>query len=220
MKLKAVLFGSIGTVVETSNIQRKCFNQAFKINGLDWYWTKKMYQKMLKKTGGEKRVRKFSLERKILINAKNIRNLKTKLFNNYLKKNKLKPRSGVIRLIKYCKYKKIKVAFVTSTTKNNVDAVFISLNNYIKKSDFDYIGHNKIIKNFKNKSDIYKNCLKKLNLLPKDCIAIEDTEISLKYALKANLRCVAFPGDFHQTGKYINSLAKVKSLQPKEIISL
>ena len=59
---KAVIFGSIGTVLETSDIQRKSFNKAFKKFGLNWYWSKKIYKSMLKKPGGEKRVRKYSLE--------------------------------------------------------------------------------------------------------------------------------------------------------------
>ena len=215
MAIKAILFGSIGTIVETSNIQRNCFNSAFKILGLKWYWNKKLYQSMLKKSGGEKRVKKFSLEKKTFVNAKKIRNLKTLIFNNFLKKNKLKPRAGVINVIKYCKKNKIKICFVTSTTKNNIDAVFISLNKYLKKSDFDYIGHNKIIKNFNNKTDIYLHCLKKLKLRNKDCLAIEDTEISFKYAKKAKLRCVAFPGDYHRSGKYKDSFIKVKRLNSK-----
>jgi beta-phosphoglucomutase-like phosphatase (HAD superfamily) len=38
MKYKALLFGSIGTLIESSNIQRNSFNEAFKEAGLDWYW--------------------------------------------------------------------------------------------------------------------------------------------------------------------------------------
>ena len=45
MAIKAILFGSIGTIVETSNIQRNCFNSAFKNSGLKWYWSKKLYPK-------------------------------------------------------------------------------------------------------------------------------------------------------------------------------
>ena len=86
---------------------------------------------------------------------------------------------------------------------------------YLKKSDFDYIGHNKIIKKFNNKTDIYLHCLKKLKLSNKDCLAIEDTEISLKYAKKAKLRCVAFPGDYHRSGKYKDSFIKVRRLNSK-----
>ena len=36
--MKSILFGSIGSVVESSEIQRKAFNAAFKEFGLEWYW--------------------------------------------------------------------------------------------------------------------------------------------------------------------------------------
>ena len=54
--MKAVIFGSIGTLVETSDIQRQSFNQAFKTLDLDWYWDKDNYKKLLKKSGGANRV--------------------------------------------------------------------------------------------------------------------------------------------------------------------
>ena len=47
--MKAIIFGSIGTLVETSDIQRQSFNYAFKEVGLDWYWDKSNYKKLLKK---------------------------------------------------------------------------------------------------------------------------------------------------------------------------
>ena len=56
---------------------------------------------------------------------------------------------------------------------------------------------------------------KKLKVRNKDCLAIEDTEISFKYAKKAKLRCVAFPGDYHRSGKYKDSFIKVKRLNSK-----
>ena len=33
--MKAILFGSIGTLIETSDLQREAFNEAFKEAGLD-----------------------------------------------------------------------------------------------------------------------------------------------------------------------------------------
>ena len=144
MTIKAVLFGSIGTIIETSDIQRNCFNQAFQKVGLNWHWSKTIYKSMLKKPGGEKRVRKYSLENNTFANAKEIRNLKTFIFNNYLKKNKTKPRPGVLDIINYCKRNNIKIGFVTSTTKNNIDSVFLSTGKYLSKKDFNYIGNNNL----------------------------------------------------------------------------
>ena len=53
---KALFFGSIGSIVETSDLQRKSFNQAFIKSGLNWHWTKKEYKKLLNKSGGEDRI--------------------------------------------------------------------------------------------------------------------------------------------------------------------
>ena len=213
MTIKAVLFGSIGTIIETSDIQRNCFNQAFQKVGLNWYWSKKIYKSMLKKPGGEKRVRKYSLENNTSTNAKKIRNLKTLIFNNYLKKNKIKPRPGVLDIISYCKRNKIKIGFATSTTKNNIDSVFLSTVKYLKKKDFNYIGNTTGNKNIKSKLEVYKHCLKKLKLKNDECIAIEDTEISLKSAVKAKIKCIAFPGDFHTDSKFKNSQIRVRKLK-------
>ena len=52
MSYKAVLFGSIGTLAETSDLQRDAFNEAFKISGLDWFWDEDIYRKLLSKSGG------------------------------------------------------------------------------------------------------------------------------------------------------------------------
>jgi len=44
MNYKAILFGSIGTLIETSDLQRESFNEAFKEAGLDWYWDQEDYE--------------------------------------------------------------------------------------------------------------------------------------------------------------------------------
>ena len=102
---KALFFGSIGSIVETSDIQRKAFNEAFKRKNLNWIWTRKIYQKLLKKSGGKDRISNYALQKKISVDEIKLRELKTKIFNNYLKKNKLSPRPGVKKIIKICKKK-------------------------------------------------------------------------------------------------------------------
>ena len=79
-----MLFGSIGTLVETSEIQRKSFNEAFKKKGLNWYWTKEEYIKLLNKSGGSDRIKEYAKKKNTKVNAKQLRDLKTKLFNNCL----------------------------------------------------------------------------------------------------------------------------------------
>ena len=83
MSYKAVLFGSIGTLAETSDLQRDAFNEAFKISGLDWFWDEDIYRKLLSKSGGTSRINDYAKDTSIEIDGKKIRNLKTKIFNNF-----------------------------------------------------------------------------------------------------------------------------------------
>ena len=151
---KAIIFGSIGTVLETSDIQRKSFNKAFKKFGLNWYWSINEYKKLLTVSGGETRLSNYAKMKNIKINTLKIRNLKTKFFNNYLKRNKLKPRAGVINVIKFCKKNNIKLGFASSTSINNIDSIFFALKNTIRKKDFDFIGNSKFVSK-KNLTQIY-----------------------------------------------------------------
>ena len=92
---KSLLFGSIGSIVETSEIQRKSFNEAFKQYGLEWNWTNREYQNLLSKSGGKDRILRYAKKKKKIVDSAYLRNLKNKIFNNYLKKNHLKLRPGV-----------------------------------------------------------------------------------------------------------------------------
>ena len=211
-KYKALLFGSIGTIVETSEIQRKSFNSAFRIAGLKWNWTKEIYKKLLNKSGGEERILRYAKQTKKNVNSKNIIKLKTKIFNRYLKKNKLKLRTGVKEIIKYCKKQEIKLAFVSSTSKNNINSIFFCLRDSLNKKDFDFIGNSKLVKKPKPSGEIYKLALKKLRLKPKECIAIEDTQVSLNSAIKARLKCFIFPGNFHRSKKFNGAFKEISKI--------
>ena len=210
IKYKAVLFGSIGTIIETSDLQRKAFNQAFKKNNLNWLWTKKIYKDLLNKSGGKDRISNYAFQKKISVDAELLRNLKTKIFNEYLKKKKLKPRPGVKQLVNDCKKKGIKLALVTSTTNDNINSIFFCLKKSLNKKDFDFIGNSKIIKKPKPFPDIYKFALKNLKLKANQCIAIEDSQESLNSAIRANIKCLIFPGEFHTSKKFKGALKKIK----------
>ena len=211
-KYKALLFGSIGTIVETSEIQRKSFNSAFKIAGLKWNWTKEIYKNLLNKSGGEERILRYAKQTKSNVNSKNIRKLKTKIFNRYLKKNKLKLRPGVKEIIKYSKKNQIKLALVTSTTLDNINSIFFCLRENLNKKDFNFIGNSTLVKKPKPSAKIYKLALKKLRLSPKECIAIEDTQESLNSALKAKLKCFIFPGKFHRSKKFNGAFKEINKI--------
>jgi len=215
---KALLFGSIGSIVETSEIQRRSFNKAFKKSGLEWNWTKREYLSLLNKSGGKDRISRYAKKKKDLVNSVYLRNLKTKIFNNYLKKNQIKLRPGVKNLISLCKKESVKIAFVSSTSLNNINAILYSLRNTISKRDFNFIGNAKFVKKLKPNPDIYFYTLKKLKLKANECIAVEDTQESLNSARRAKIKCVIFPGKFHSSRKFIGAYKKVYRLNKNIIL--
>ena len=212
MKIKAILFGSIGTLVETSDIQRESFNNAFEITGLSWKWGEDEYRELLKKSGGARRIKEYGDRQNILIDGKKIRDLKTKIFNEYLNKNNLQPREGVVDIIKFAKKNKLKLGFASSTTKNNINSIFNTLKKSINKKEFDFIGNNEMVLREKPYPDIYEYSLQFLNIEAEECFAIEDTEESLKSAIAANIRCIAFPGKYHTENKFKGSYKLVNKL--------
>ena len=210
--MKAVLFGSIGTLIETSDIQRESFNQAFKEAGLDWYWDQEDYTKLLKKSGGTKRIEDFAEKNNTNVDAKKIRERKTQIYNEKINSTIISPREGVLDILEYALKNNIKIGFVTSTTLNNIESVFKTLSNQIKKNQFDFIGNNTLIKDEKPAPDIYLKALNSLELESSECIAIEDTVESALSAYKAKIKCIAFPGLFHIDDDFSFCLKKLDKL--------
>jgi len=214
MKLKAILFGSIGTLIETSEIQRRAFNQAFSEAKLGWDWDVEAYREMLTKSGGLERIQDFANQCGTLVDVNQLHQRKTEIFNTFMNEKSIPLRSGVSNLISSAKDHGLKLGFVTATSEANVNAVFRTLSDNIVRSDFNFISNGSMITKPKPSPDIYQKALTMLCLDPQECIAIEDTAISMKAALAANIRCIAFPGEFAQENDFNGAQSITKKLTP------
>ena len=212
MNYKVILFGSIGTLLETSELQRTAFNQAFSENGLDWNWNQAQYQNLLKKSGGRQRIEDYAAQQGVEVDAKKLHDKKTKIFDDLMVSGNVLLRPGVANLIEQALDNGIKLAFVTSTSKDNVDAVFQALKNQLNRSNFSFIGNDKMVSNSKPKPDIYLKALSELNLEAQDCIAIEDTEVSMQSALAASIKCIGFPGAFAKDNDFSSAILVTDNL--------
>ena len=201
--MKSLLFGSIGSLVECSEIQRKAFNEAFKEFGVNWYWNVANYIKMLQKPGGLNRLIEYSKNELNSDDAKQIYLLKIKHFK-LLSENNLMPRSGVLEVIQYALKHNIKIGFITTTTKDTVDIVINKLSKYIDFSKFDLITHDNFVTNRKPDPEIYKLALKKLGAIHSSSIAIENTLESCNSSINAKIQTLCYPGEYTIYGE--NSL--------------
>ena len=212
MNYKAILFGSIGTLIETSELQRNAFNQAFSENGLDWNWNPAQYQDLLKKSGGRQRIEDFAAQQGIEVDASKLHDEKTKIFDELMVDGGVLLRPGVANFIDQALDNEIKLAFVTSTSKDNVDAVFQALKNQLNSSNFSFIGNDKMVSNTKPSPDIYLKALSELNLKAEGCVAIEYTEVSMQSALAASIKCIGFPGAFAKDNDFSSAILVTDNL--------
>ncbi len=200
--MRGVLFGSIGTLIETSDIQRMSFNQAFKEENLNWYWNFKTYKKLLKKNGGIKRIEYYATQKRVVVNAEQVWKRKTNIFNKIIETKRFSPREGVLNIIKHAKNNNIQIGLVSSTSKKNIDTIFKALGGQISRNEFNFIGDNDLITKPKPEPDIYLKALEIMHLKKNECIAIEDSVESAKSAINAGIRCIAFPGKYHRDDNF------------------
>jgi HAD superfamily hydrolase (TIGR01509 family) len=214
MTVKAIFFGSIGTLVETSELQRSAFNHAFAEAELDWNWNIDTYKRLLTKSGGRNRIQDYAIERGIEVDANILHQRKTELFDAAMADSNVPLRSGVSDVIQFATQNNIKLAFVTSTSQANIDAVFSALSSQIQRDDFAFIGNDSIVTKPKPNPEIYTKALSDLGLSTQSCIAVEDTESSMQAALTSGIRCIAFPGAYAAAQNFNGALLTTSCLLP------
>ena len=190
--MSAILFGSISTVADTSELQRESFNQAFRAHGLDWRWDRDDYRAMLSKSGGQTRIADYADSLGETVDAKAVHETKSKLFQQNLASTHLTPRAGVVDTIKDARSNGWKVGFVTTTSRANIAALLESLSPDIQAEDFDVIVDSSSVDEPKPDEAAYSFALQNLDEMPGNCVAIEDNADGVKAALAAGVACVAF----------------------------
>lgn len=190
--MKAVLIGSIGALTETSEIQRRCFNQALEEFDTNLHWNIGSYCELLKTPGGLARLTAHGISEHT---AKNIHERKQQLFADAIQ-GQIQPRDGILELIAECHKQKIAVGFVTTTTKTTLNAIMTALSSQIAFSQFALITTADAVIRPKPHSDIYHYALSKLGLAETDVIAIEDSYANVLAAQGAGLSCLFTPGDY------------------------
>lgn len=198
MPKTTLMFGSIGTVMETSDVQRRAYNQALKEAGLSWVWTREIYSELLNQSGGQERLAMLASATGAKLSAREIEAIhsrKTKLACEELVFKHTALRPGVAELIKWAKARRMLLAFVTTTYQPNIDAIFRSANGAILESDFDYIGSRSSVSLGKPSPEAYLTALGHLQISANQAIAIEDTAASVMSAKRAGLQVVCTPGE-------------------------
>ena len=91
MSPSAVLLGSISSVVDTSELQRRAFNEAFSRHGLDWEWDRdalRVHAREQRRRGPHRRVRAVARR---AVDADAVHATKSEIFQEALGRRRCAP---------------------------------------------------------------------------------------------------------------------------------
>lgn len=191
--MPAVLFGSIGTIAETSEMQRKAYNDAFAEHGLNWTWNREEYQRLLPQSGGRDRVADYAKTRGETVDADAVHQSKSRLFQQALRSASVEARPGVVDTIKRAKADGLKIGLVTTTSHENIEALTEAATG-LDASDFDVIVDATKVQTPKPDKVPYVWALEQLGEQPGACVAVEDNAYGVQAATAAGVPVFAFPG--------------------------
>lgn len=230
MAKSALLLGSIGVIAETSDIQRRAYNQALREAGLDWNWDRDTYAELLEQAGGKERLAMLSAATATGLTQAQIDTIharKTELACAEIAEASVRPRPGIVALLRLAKTRSMKTAFVTTTYRPNIDAIFAAFGDTLRPEEFDYIGTRAEVVHGKPAPDAYRAALVALGVSADDALAVEDTAVSLTSSKRAGIVTVATPGDitagqdFWQADLIVDALADAQgSLDPRVLALL
>ena len=198
MTLKAILLGSIGTVAETSDIQRRAYNQALAEAGVDWHWDPETYRKLLTEPGGKRRLARLSAAEGCALSDSQVDAIharKTAIACAEVA-NGIDLRPGVGDLIEQAVEQDIPLAFVTSTYRPNIDAIATGAGGALPLERFAIVLTAEDCRRSKPAPDVYLAALERLGIDASETIAIEDSAASVSAAKAAGIYTIATPGRY------------------------
>lgn len=193
--MTALLLGSISTLADTSEIQRDAFNRAFAQHGLDWEWGQEEYRGLLQGNGGKDRVADYARERGQDVDAAAVHATKSELYQAALAEADIAPRDGVVETIRQAQEAGTKVALVTTTSRDNIDALGRALAAHLDLSGLDLVVDASQVDASKPAPAAYRYALQQLGEEPGACVAVEDNVGGVQAANAAGVASVAFPNE-------------------------
>lgn len=218
MHLQAIIFGGIGTLVETSELQRESFNRAFEEAGLGWHWERDQYRSLLSVAGGKNRIRHFggqddALDERTVVS---LHTRKTELFQQAMADVELSPRAGVQKLINKALNTDTRLAIASTTSEMNI--VALAAASGLDLGHFDVIVHRDLVTSRKPDPEAYAYCLRILGITAREALAIEDSDSGVQSALGAGLTCFALPGANTAGQDYDDATLVTHSLENFDVV--
>lgn len=185
--IKGLIFDMDGLILDTETISNKLLIDIFSKYDIN------LNEEIISKTIGLEKKKAIKVFEEYLgdnIPIKDIINLHKKIVNDYLEKNGVPVKLGLIELLNYLDEEKIKKVIATSSYRKVAENVLIRANVYNR---FDDIICGDEIKESKPSPDIFLKALEKLNLSADEVIVLEDSRMGILAAHRAKIKSIMIP---------------------------
>ena len=185
--IKGLIFDMDGLILDTETISNKLLIDIFSKYDIN------LNEEIISKTIGLEKKKAIKVFEEYLgdnIPIKDIINLHKKVVNDYLEKNGVPVKLGLIELLNYLDEEKIKKVVATSSYRKVAENVLIRANVYNR---FDDIICGDEIKESKPLPDIFLKALEKLNLPADEVIVLEDSRMGILASHRAKIKSIMIP---------------------------
>jgi HAD superfamily hydrolase (TIGR01509 family) len=226
--LDALILDVDGTLAETEELHRLCFNRAFEEAGLPWSWSVDDYRRLLATTGGRERIFRFlgevEPERAAALSGHEdpfVRTLharKTELYAKAVRHGEVALCPGIAELVRRARELGIALAIATTTSRANVEALLDAHAEALPRAWFSVLvcGEDTVRK--KPDPEVYRLALERLGVRPDRALAVEDSRNGVLAAKGAGVPVVAIPSlytagdDFSAADFLLSSAAELVPL--------
>jgi len=210
MKLEALLFDVDGTLVDTEELHRQSFNQAFLEFDLGWDWNPDLYMELLAVSGGVHRIASYidtlglSAAEKTRLRGiiPAVHRAKTRNYGELLDNRAARLRPGIARLIEEARQAGLRVGLAATSSSANVDRLLAAVLGDEGLRLIDAVVSADQVARKKPAPDLYELLLTMLRVPALSCVAFEDSANGLAAAKAAGLYTVVTPTRWTRSQKF------------------
>ncbi len=218
--LEAVIFDVDGTLADTEDVHRLAFNRAFKEFDLLWNWTPKLYEELLRISGGRERITYYGADlaqrfpHRDAFNhfVRDLHGVKTQIYAEMLSSGAVPLRPGVSRLLAEIRAANLTLAIATGSTYSNLKTLLDRNLPADWASWFSAIATCDTVTEKKPSPAVYQAVLDTLELDPAHAVALEDTVNGCHAATHAGLATVITTHFFTRRHHFPNAALVVDSI--------
>lgn len=217
--ISAVVFDVDGTLVDSERSgHRVAFNAAFDKMGLPYRWDEKEYGRLLKVTGGKRRIAGYLLEHGHEADeadklAAELHQLKTAIFKEMAANGSVPSRAGVAKLLVELREAGLSLSVATTGTR---DWVIPLLQRCFGLAIFDFVLTGTDIPTLKPDPAVYTAALERLGVDARGVVAVEDSHNGLVAARAAGIACLVVSNDYTAQHDFAGALAVLDSFGDDE----